>query len=120
MMSLSRGFKLFTPAVNFISKSRFSFAHQLADTVKKEDEVLPLDFYRENCILVDKNDKPTGYASKRDCHKVEGERIRLHRAFSVFLFNNDGDMLLQKRSNHKVKPRYFIIMPLIRQVLAQI
>lgn len=101
-MSLFRGNKLLTPAVNLINNSRFSFAHKLASTVKKEDEALPLDFFRENCILVDANDNPIGSASKRDCHKVEGDGIRLHRAFSVFLFNKDGDMLLQKRSSHKV------------------
>lgn len=101
-MVLLKGTKIFATTANLISKSRFSFAHKLADTVKKDDEVLPLDFFRENCILVDANDKPIGSASKRDCHKVEGDEIRLHRAFSVFLFNEDGDMLLQKRSNHKV------------------
>lgn len=101
-MSLFRGNKLFAPAVNLLNKSRYSFVHKLAGTTKKEDEVLPFDFYRENCILVDANDKPIGSASKRDCHKVDGDDIRLHRAFSVFLFNKDGDMLLQKRSNHKV------------------
>jgi hypothetical protein len=100
-MSLFRSSKVFAPAINFLSKSRFSFAHQLADSEKKDD-ALPLDFYRENCILVDANDQPIGSASKRDCHKVDGDDIRLHRAFSVFLFNKDGDMLLQKRSSHKV------------------
>lgn len=56
-MSLFRGNRLFSPAVDLLTKSRFSFAHKLADTVKKDDEALPLDFYRENCILVDGNDK---------------------------------------------------------------
>lgn len=102
-MSLLRGSKLFAPALNLLSKSRFSFAQQLADTPKKDDEALPFDFFNENCILVDKNDKNIGSASKRDCHKVDGDDVRLHRAFSVFLFNKNGDMLLQKRSNHKVK-----------------
>lgn len=101
-MSLFKGYTCFAPAVNLLNKSRFSFAHKLADTTKKEDEALPLDFFRENCILVDENDRPIGSASKKDCHKVDGDDIRLHRAFSVFLFNKDGDMLLQKRSNHKV------------------
>lgn len=101
-MSIFRGNRLITPAVNLLSKSKFSFAHKLVDSVKKDDEVLPFDFYRENCILVDTNDRAIGSASKRDCHKVEGDEIRLHRAFSVFLFNKDGDMLLQKRSSHKV------------------
>lgn len=58
---------------------------------------------RENCILVDPNDKPTGHASKRDCHRVgDNGKLLLHRAFSVFLFNTRGEMLVQRRSSHKV------------------
>lgn len=57
----------------------------------------------ENCILVDENDKSLGLSSKRDCHRVGTDgQIKLHRAFSVFLFNKAGDMLIQKRSSHKV------------------
>lgn len=57
----------------------------------------------ENCILVDEYDRSIGQSSKRDCHRVdENRRIKLHRAFSVFLFNSNGDMLIQKRSSHKV------------------
>uniref|UniRef100_U5EZ74 isopentenyl-diphosphate Delta-isomerase n=1 Tax=Corethrella appendiculata TaxID=1370023 RepID=U5EZ74_9DIPT len=57
----------------------------------------------ENLIVVDENDKFIGNASKRACHEVNpGGLIKLHRAFSVFLFNTNGDMLLQKRSNHKI------------------
>lgn len=57
----------------------------------------------ENCILVDESDKSIGSISKRDCHRVlpDGD-IKLHRAFSVFLFNKEGDMLIQKRSSHKI------------------
>ena len=52
---------------------------------------------------MNENDEEIGKSTKRDCHKVDGEgNIKLHRAFSVFLFNNDGDMLMQKRSSHKV------------------
>lgn len=103
-MSLFRGNRLLTPAFNIISKSRYSFAHKLANSTKKEDESLPNDFFKENCILVDSSDSAIGSASKRDCHRVsvDGESIPLHRAFSVFLFNKEGDMLLQKRSSHKV------------------
>lgn len=58
---------------------------------------------RENCILVDQNDQPTGHASKRDCHRVgDNGKLLLHRAFSVFLFNTNGEMLVQRRSSHKV------------------
>ncbi|XP_034938343.1 isopentenyl-diphosphate Delta-isomerase 1 [Chelonus insularis] len=63
----------------------------------------------ERCILVDEFDKPLGYASKRNCHQVNVDRdIPLHRAFSVFLFNQHGDLLLQKRSESKITfPGYY-------------
>lgn len=57
----------------------------------------------ENCILVNENDEAVGLASKRDCHRVNADgRVKLHRAFSVFLFNSNGDMLVQRRASHKV------------------
>lgn len=59
----------------------------------------------ENCILVNENDDYLGPSSKRDCHLVSNGNIKLHRAFSVFLFNSNGDMLIQKRSSHKVKKK---------------
>ena len=52
----------------------------------------------EKLILVDKNDRPLGQATKRDAHEGDG---RLHRAFSVFLFNERKQLLLQKRSQNK-------------------
>lgn len=59
---------------------------------------------KERCFLVDVNDKVTGHASKKDCHLVQADgSILLHRAFSVFLFNQKGDLLLQKRSAQKVR-----------------
>jgi isopentenyl-diphosphate delta-isomerase len=48
-------------------------------------------------ILVDRNDREIGYEEKMKPHK-EG---RLHRAFSVFVFNSNGEMLLQKRAKSK-------------------
>ena len=52
----------------------------------------------EELILVDHNDGVTGYLSKADAH--EGTGI-LHRAFSLFLFNEDGELLLQQRAPEK-------------------
>ena len=52
----------------------------------------------EQLILVDADDNETGFLSKADCHDGAG---RLHRAFSVFLFNADGELLLQQRANGK-------------------
>lgn len=58
---------------------------------------------KENCILVDVNDKIIGQETKRNCHLVQKDgTIPLHRAFSVFIFNKKGDLLLQKRSAEKV------------------
>ena len=48
-------------------------------------------------ILVNKKDEEIGTEFKMKAHK-EG---KLHRAFSVFIFNSTGDLLLQKRSSKK-------------------
>jgi len=54
------------------------------------------------CILVDETDRIIGKASKEECHlNVNIEKGLLHRAFSVFLFQ-DGKLLLQKRSDKKI------------------
>ncbi|MDZ7769834.1 MAG: isopentenyl-diphosphate Delta-isomerase [Woeseiaceae bacterium] len=52
----------------------------------------------EELILVDKDDRETGTLSKALCH--DGDGI-LHRAFSVFLFDRHGALLLQQRSGDK-------------------
>lgn len=46
-------------------------------------------------ILVDREDKVLGYETKEKCHQEKGI---LHRAFSIFIFNNNGELLIQKRS----------------------
>uniref|UniRef100_A0A7G3AFP8 isopentenyl-diphosphate Delta-isomerase n=1 Tax=Lutzomyia longipalpis TaxID=7200 RepID=A0A7G3AFP8_LUTLO len=57
----------------------------------------------ETCILVDPNDKVIGSASKKDSHLVDANgRVKLHRALSVYLFNSQGDLLLHRRSKHKI------------------
>ncbi len=61
---------------------------------------LPLQIAPDNeeLILVNERDEPTGFLAKDAAHDGEGV---LHRAFSVFLFNPVGDLLLQKRSSAK-------------------
>ena len=51
----------------------------------------------EMLILVDKNDNQIGTEEKIKTH----EEGKLHRAFSVFIFNPKGEMLLQKRAKIK-------------------
>ncbi|XP_055602090.1 isopentenyl-diphosphate Delta-isomerase 1 [Uranotaenia lowii] len=72
-------------------------------TAEAAAKLQELAMMEENCILVNERDEPLGNASKRDCHRVDSNGdIRLHRAFSVFLFNSKGEMLLQRRSTHKI------------------
>ena len=54
--------------------------------------------YEEEVILVDKNDVEQGTMEKMEAHKNGGT---LHRAFSVFVFNTKGELLLQRRALHK-------------------
>lgn len=50
-----------------------------------------------NVVLVDTRDVQTGIMEKIEAH----EKALLHRAFSVFIFNKKGEMLLQKRAASK-------------------
>lgn len=51
----------------------------------------------ELVVLVSPEDQVLGQMEKMKAH----ETGLLHRAFSVFLFNNKGEMLLQKRASEK-------------------
>jgi isopentenyl-diphosphate delta-isomerase type 1 len=48
-------------------------------------------------ILVDLHDRPTGTMEKMEAHR----KGLLHRAFSVFIFNNRGQLMLQRRAKSK-------------------
>ncbi|MGJ5642290.1 isopentenyl-diphosphate Delta-isomerase [Formosa sp. S-31] len=51
----------------------------------------------EKVILVDENDMPIGHMSKLEAH----EKGVLHRAFSVFVFNDKDELMLQQRALDK-------------------
>lgn len=48
-------------------------------------------------ILVNENDEAVGSMEKIEAHKLG----LLHRAFSIFIFNKKGEMLLQQRASGK-------------------
>jgi isopentenyl-diphosphate delta-isomerase len=48
-------------------------------------------------ILVDESDQPVGTMEKMEAHR----KGLLHRAFSIFIFNKKGEMLLQQRAAGK-------------------
>lgn len=53
---------------------------------------------KEMVILVDANDVEQGMMEKHQAHENGGTR---HRAFSIFIFNTKGEVLLQQRAAHK-------------------
>ncbi len=52
----------------------------------------------ESLILVDDADREVGHASRARCHEGGG---LLHRAFSLFIFNDHGELLIQQRAAAK-------------------
>lgn len=50
-----------------------------------------------NVITVDEKDNPIGIEEKLKAH-LDG---KLHRAFSIFVFNSKGELMLQKRDKNK-------------------
>ena len=51
----------------------------------------------ERVILVNENDEPIGLMPKMEAH----EKALLHRAFSVFIFNDKNELMLQQRALDK-------------------
>jgi isopentenyl-diphosphate delta-isomerase len=51
----------------------------------------------EKIILVDRKDSAVGTGEKLEVHR----KGRLHRAFSIFVFNSKGEVLIQKRARGK-------------------
>ncbi|MCB0446751.1 MAG: isopentenyl-diphosphate Delta-isomerase [Gelidibacter sp.] len=52
---------------------------------------------KEHVILVNENDEQIGTMPKMEAH----EKAVLHRAFSVFVFNDKNELMLQQRASHK-------------------
>lgn len=73
----------------------------MADPVRRE--VVSSD--RELLILVDSDDREIGTLDKSACHDGDGV---LHRAFSLFVFNDAGELLIQQRqSDKRLWPSYW-------------
>jgi isopentenyl-diphosphate delta-isomerase len=65
-----------------------------------EEQIRLMD---EVCIVTDEQDLPIGKASKKICHLMTNiDKGLLHRAFSVFLFNDKNELLLQQRAAEKI------------------
>lgn len=74
---------------------------------RRNNYALPIGFCRfvayftrmieEQVILVDEQDNPIGLMPKLEAH----EKALLHRAFSVFILNDQNELMLQQRAAHK-------------------
>ena len=58
---------------------------------------MPIFTIMEEVIIVNEKDEQAGTLEKMEAH-LQG---RLHRAFSIFIFNDKNEMLLQKRADSK-------------------
>ena len=66
---------------------------------QSQDEFMKSDMV----ILVDEEDNVVGSMDKYSAHRWKGKaQPSLHRAFSVFLFNVKGELLLQQRAKSKI------------------
>jgi len=90
----------FDTLTNFSSTKAFSTASSVNLSQYDPSQVKLLS---EALILVDKEDKVLGQISKIDGHQNTYNRTgNPHRAFSVFLLNNDNQLMLHQRSKKKI------------------
>lgn len=68
----------------------------MTDATEHRDEVVSFD--DESLICVDEQDREIGFLDKAAAHDGDGV---LHRAFSLFIFNPAGELLLQQRAAGK-------------------
>lgn len=72
----------------------------------------------DECILVDGSDRILGTASKHKCHRFEGDQPSgiLHRAFSVFLFDEQvGKVRGDNKNGHLVGHQRLFILPAMHE-----
>ena len=71
---------------------------QIMDSRRPSSQSEIVSFDNEALIIVDSADRIRGHGTKAELHQGTGT---LHRAFSIFLFDSTGQVLLQKRSKQK-------------------
>lgn len=69
----------------------------MAEAAEERNDAV-VSFDSEALILVDEQDREIGSMHKADAHRGSGV---LHRAFSLFVFNPAGELLLQQRADAK-------------------
>jgi isopentenyl-diphosphate delta-isomerase len=78
---------------------RYSLERSMTDEQRYAgDSLTDLTMDSDALILVDAADREVGHMSKAQCHQGHGT---LHRAFSLLIFNQRGELLLQQRAASK-------------------
>ena len=80
------------------SKALQSSTSRISDTILDNVTSQIVSDEAESLILVDSDDNVLGHLPKSACHDGDGV---LHRAFSLFIFNPAGELLLQQRAPQK-------------------
>ncbi|CAH0519326.1 unnamed protein product [Peronospora belbahrii] len=80
--------------VTLSTTGRVSYEKVLAGADTKQVELM-----KEQIVQVDEQGYVIGPISKKDAHIHDGV---LHRAFSVFVFNSQNELLIQKRARNKI------------------
>jgi len=85
--------------IDIINPKAFQILQNLADLnlieIKKENTSTEFEKMNiEKVVLVDQQDKAVGEMEKMEAH----EKAVLHRAFSVFVFNDRDELMLQQRA----------------------
>lgn len=112
-LSLTKIFNFVRVSVNSTLHSQKFCCRSIQSLGYKEDlsqfDPVQVKLLDEMCIAVDENDNVIGPRTKKECHLMENiNKGLLHRAFSVFLFNTKGELLLQRRSDAKITfPGYY-------------
>ena len=74
--------------------SAFAFKTLSLFVLLRQNALLMME---EQVVLVNENDEKIGLMPKQEAH----EKGVLHRAFSVFIFNEKNELMLQQRAMHK-------------------
>lgn len=96
---LARTAGLFKHSLSLPSRNFYATTQKLLGIDSTQEKSL-----EEPLIMVDEGDAVIGFETKRDCHLKKNivKHGMLHRAFSVFLFNKRGELLMQQRSDEKI------------------
>ncbi len=90
----------FHNALNLLKRQ---YATRMINIGKQQYDETQVKLLDEPCILVDESDREIGTATKKNCHLLENiNKGMLHRAFSVFLFDENRNLLLQQRALCKI------------------